>query len=219
MSTHWADTSRWPEVDIEQVILLLPRPLPSGVVHRTNVSSASPNATGCFPYVKAHSLGEQKLPVANPRPALEIYSEKPSNAAGFLLPVDEGPYQFFDIGLRKCCMLESSIEFTGRLIKTRDAISKFIHGLSWLTVVLAVIATAMWLGIVLTKDGVVGVVFLFVAPFLSGGSLMLADIPSGVLYFQKKQRRDWSSLWLSGCSCLSVAGEMVILGCFRISAC
>ncbi len=118
-------------------------------------------------------------------------------------------------------MLEWSIELLSGLIgrAMRVAISKFIHGLSWLTVVLAVIATALWLGIVLTKDGVVGVVFLFVAPFLSGGSLLLAVIPSGVLYSQKRQRRDWLSLWLSGCSFLSVAGEIIILSCFRISAC
>ena len=101
----------------------------------------------------------------------------------------------------------------------REAISKFVHGLSWLTVVLTVIATGLWLGIVLTKDGLAGAVFLLFAPFLGGGSLLLAVIPSGFLYFQKRQRRDWFSLWLSGCSFLSVAGEIIILGCFRISVC
>ena len=42
----------------------------------------------------------------------------------------------------------------------REAISKFIHGLFWVMVVLAFFATALWLG---TKDGLAGVVFLFVA--------------------------------------------------------
>jgi hypothetical protein len=101
----------------------------------------------------------------------------------------------------------------------RNAISWLIHGLSCLAVVLAVLAAALWFGIVLTRDGAVGFLFLLIAPFFSGGSLLLGVIPSRVLHFQKRQRRDWLSLWLSGCSCLSVAGEMVILACFPISAC
>jgi hypothetical protein len=101
----------------------------------------------------------------------------------------------------------------------RNAISWFIHGLSWLAAVVALLAAGLCLGIVLTRDGAAGVVFLLIAPFLGGGSLLLGVIPSGILYFQKRQRRDWLSLCLSGCSCLSMVGEWVILGCCRISAC
>ena len=54
---------------------------------------------------------------------------------------------------------------------------------------------------------------------VDGERFALQLIPSGVLYFQKRQRRDSWSLWLSGCSCLSVAGEMVLLACFPISVC
>jgi hypothetical protein len=116
---------------------------------------------------------------------------------------------------------ERSVDLLSGMIgrHTRNAISWFIHGLSWLATVLAVLAAALWLGVVLARDGAVGFLFLLIAPFLSGGSLLLGVIPSGVLYFQKRQRRDWLSLWLSGSSCLSVAGEWVVLGCCRISAC
>jgi len=101
----------------------------------------------------------------------------------------------------------------------RNAISWFIHGLSWLAVVVALLVAGLWLGIVLTRDGAAGFLFLLIAPFLSGGSLLLGVIPSGLLYFRKRQRRDWLSLCLSGGSCLSMVGEWVILGGCRISAC
>jgi hypothetical protein len=101
----------------------------------------------------------------------------------------------------------------------RNAISWFIHGLSWLAVVVAVLAAGLSLGIVLTKDGMACFVFLLIAPFLSGGSLLLGVIPSGILYFQQRRRRDWLSLCLSGCSCLSMVGEWVILCFCRISVC
>jgi hypothetical protein len=93
-----------------------------------------------------------------------------------------------------------------------DAISKITYGLSWIAVFLAIIATVLWFGIVTNPDGWSGLGFMFmVAPIVGGISLLFGVIPSAILYFQKRQRRDLLSLRMSGCSCLLVVGETAAL--------
>jgi hypothetical protein len=102
----------------------------------------------------------------------------------------------------------------------REVISKLAHCISWLAVVLTAIASFCWFSIVRNGDGWGGLAFvIIVAPWLGGASLLLGVIPSTVLYFQKRQRRDLFSLWMSGCSCLAVGGETAVLCVVRLHAC
>lgn len=85
------------------------------------------------------------------------------------------------------------------------------HGISWLAVISTAIVTAMWFTIVSKKDGWGAIGFLITALCLGGGTFLFGVIPSGVLYFKKRERRDLLSLWMSGFSCIAVAGESASL--------
>lgn len=102
----------------------------------------------------------------------------------------------------------------------REVVSKFTYGISWLAVVLTVIATCLWLRIVLDDSGWGGFGFrIFVGPELGAFSLFLGVIPSGILVLQKRQRRDVTSLLMSGCSFLTVAGEIALLCVIPLNGC
>ena len=93
----------------------------------------------------------------------------------------------------------------------RDTISRITHGLSWVAVVLAIVATVVWFGIVGNGDAWGSLSFMFtVLPVVSGSSL-LGTIPGAILYSQTRQRRDLMSLWMSAGSRLVVVGEAVLL--------
>jgi len=94
----------------------------------------------------------------------------------------------------------------------RNTISKITHGLSWVAVLLAIIATVLWFWDVTNRDGWGDLGFMFtVAPIVGGISLLFGVIPSAILYFQERQRRDLLSLRMSVCSCLLVVGETAML--------
>ena len=98
----------------------------------------------------------------------------------------------------------------------RDTISKFIYRLSWLALILAVVFTALFVEMVLCRDVGVGMLFFFIAPFLSLGMLLLGVIPSSILYFKRRESRDLLSFWLSGCSFVALVIELVVLFCFPL---
>lgn len=90
--------------------------------------------------------------------------------------------------------------------------SKFIHGLSWLAAIIAVLATVYWVMIV--ADGNYcwsAFAFAMMAIPLGGGMLLFGVAPSVVLYLRKKQRRDLISLSLAGCSFFAVLVEAILL--------
>ena len=102
----------------------------------------------------------------------------------------------------------------------REVISKLAYGISWLAVILTAIASLFWFAIVRNDDGWGGLAFVvLVAPWLGGASLVLGVIPSSVLYYQNRQRRDLFSLWMSGCSCFAVGVETAMLFAVRLHAC
>src|SRR5205085_6618948 len=83
----------------------------------------------------------------------------------------------------------------------RDVFSKFVHGLSWLAAILAVLASAVWVRIV--ADGNYcwdAFASTMTAIPLGAGSLLLGVLPSSILYFKTKQQRDSRSFTLAGCS-------------------
>jgi hypothetical protein len=94
----------------------------------------------------------------------------------------------------------------------RGMISKFCLWLSWLAVVLAVVATAFWVGIV--ADGIycwAAFAFSMCLGPLNVGILLLGVIPGSVLYYRKRERRDLTSLRLAGCAFVILLVEMILL--------
>ena len=90
--------------------------------------------------------------------------------------------------------------------------SKLLHCASWLDAVLAAVITVYWIGIV--HDGNycwAAFAFCMMASMFCGGTLLLGVIPSSVLWVKSKQRRDWISLLLTGCSFVIVLVEAIWL--------
>ena len=95
----------------------------------------------------------------------------------------------------------------------RFNLSKAIHVLSWVAMVFAAFATAWWVQYVFFVDYnfLFDVIFtLFTSP-VNIGVFVLAVIPSSILYFRTRQRRDFVSLLLSGCSFVIVLVETVLV--------
>ena len=95
---------------------------------------------------------------------------------------------------------------------TPDLFSKSLHYLSWIAIVLCALATAEWVAIV--ADGnycwsAFG--FMMIGGHLSAASLFLVVLPSAVLYFKRRHKRDLWSLWLGGCSFLILLAEIVLV--------
>src|SRR5205809_931459 len=89
--------------------------------------------------------------------------------------------------------------------------SRIVYGLSWTSILLALLMTLLWFYIAISKDGYAGLAFQFLTPYLSGGSLLLGVIPSAVFYITKRERRDLLSLRLSGVSFVVVLGESMAI--------
>jgi len=93
-----------------------------------------------------------------------------------------------------------------------DRISKVVHWASWLAAIFAVLATLGW-AMILADGNYCWSAFAFtmMAVSLGGVTLLVGVIPSSVLYYQNRQRRDLKSLWLAGCSLVILFGETVLL--------
>jgi hypothetical protein len=99
----------------------------------------------------------------------------------------------------------------------KNALSKFVFGLSWLFSSVTFVLTLLWFSIVIDHDGRGGMVTRSViGPLLAVGLLVLAVIPSAVLYVRGHQRRDGWSFAMSGVSFLAVLGETVALFFVRL---
>jgi hypothetical protein len=95
----------------------------------------------------------------------------------------------------------------------RNTISKCAHVIAWLVAVLTTLATACWVFVIAHRDGWGGLLFVFVGFWIVCGALLLSIVPSGVLYFQGRERRDRRSLWLAGCSLVALLVEIFVLFC------
>jgi hypothetical protein len=94
----------------------------------------------------------------------------------------------------------------------RNRISKIVFGLSCLAALVTAVFTLLWFSIVIDHDGRGGVATRsVVGPLLGSGLLLLAVIPSGVLFVRWRQRRDMWSFVMSGILFLGVLGETVAL--------
>jgi hypothetical protein len=83
--------------------------------------------------------------------------------------------------------------------------SKF---LSWLAVVVAAVATVLWVGLVARGNYCWGAfAFTMLASQLGGGILLFGVIPSGVRYLRTRQRGDLMNLLLAGGSLAAVLVE------------
>jgi hypothetical protein len=102
----------------------------------------------------------------------------------------------------------------------KDKVSKSVHCVSWVAVILSAVATVMCVSIIRDQSGWAAIGFsFFVAPALVGGSLLLGVIPSGILYYRGRQRIDLLSLWMSSTAGLAVAVEAVVIHQFPMSGC
>ena len=98
--------------------------------------------------------------------------------------------------------------------------SKLIHIMSWLFIVVTVIASLFWMTIVLHQDGIYAMGFMFVvSTYVGGGSLLFGVFPSATLYFRYRQRRDLISIALSAISFLVIACETAILQVVPLHGC
>jgi len=91
--------------------------------------------------------------------------------------------------------------------------SKVVFIFSCVAVIFAICASAWWVWYVffVEYNFLFDVMFtLFTAP-VNVGVLLAAVIPSSILYFRTKERRDLLSLLLSGCSFVSVLVETVLV--------
>jgi hypothetical protein len=94
----------------------------------------------------------------------------------------------------------------------KNALSKFVFGLSWLFLAVTFVLTLLWFSMVIDHDGRGGLVTRSViGPLLGGGLLVLAVTPSAVLFLRGHERRDGWSFAMSGVSFLAVLGETVML--------
>ena len=95
----------------------------------------------------------------------------------------------------------------------RDVVSKLVQGASWLSAILTCLATVWW-AVIVAGGNYCWDAFAFalgVAMPLGGVTLVSAVVPSGILYFRTRQRRDGMSLLLAGCSLLVILTEAMLL--------
>jgi hypothetical protein len=95
---------------------------------------------------------------------------------------------------------------------TPDLFSKILHYLSWIAILACALATVVWVAIV--RDGNycwAAFGFMMIGSFLSAGSLFLVLLPSALLYFKRRQKRDLRSFWLGGFSLVILLAEIILL--------
>ncbi|HTD66586.1 MAG TPA: hypothetical protein VK846_08665 [Candidatus Limnocylindria bacterium] len=94
----------------------------------------------------------------------------------------------------------------------RESISKLSHAVSWLAIVATIIATVLWFAVVERKNGWEAMAFVIVvAPWIGGVAFCLGLIPSTILYFQRRGRRDLPSVFLSAISVVAIVAEAITL--------
>src|ERR1017187_6802801 len=90
--------------------------------------------------------------------------------------------------------------------------SKIIFGLSWLIALLTVLATCLFVQVVVEQDPIGSLLFLaYVGLGLGGGCFLLSLIPSSIFFFRSRQKRDLWSLSLSGVSFLIILVETIVM--------
>lgn len=95
---------------------------------------------------------------------------------------------------------------------TRDLFSKSLHYLAWIAILLCMLATAVWVAIV--ADGNycwAAFAFMMVGGTLSAAFLFLVVLPSAILYFKRRQKRDLWTFWLGGCSFIVLFAEIALV--------
>lgn len=90
--------------------------------------------------------------------------------------------------------------------------SMVVFAFSWVAFVFAVIATVCWVGIVVAGNYCWSAfAFTMTVTPVNVAILVLAVIPGSIFYFRTRQRKDLTTLWLTGCSCLFVLVETALL--------
>src|SRR6185369_15397742 len=91
--------------------------------------------------------------------------------------------------------------------------SKLILVLSWVAAVFAALASAWWVWNVyfVEYNFLFDVAFTLLTAPVNAGVLCLAVIPSSILYFRTGERRDLTTLLLSGISFVIVLVETILL--------
>ena len=99
------------------------------------------------------------------------------------------------------------------------SISVLIFGMCWVAMLLTVLLTVWWGSLlvhaVVNGSAVAGfrvLGFMIYADMVGVGSLLLI-VSNGILYFAKRQRRDWLSLCFALSSFVVLACEAVVILC------
>ena len=101
----------------------------------------------------------------------------------------------------------------------RIAISKLIRIFSQLSVVFGAISTTLWLYVVISSDGFLGMDF---AIFVAAGFcifLLFGVIPGTILYIYTREQRDLQSLVTFGKIFLLILFEFLMLGFSSLHGC
>ena len=94
----------------------------------------------------------------------------------------------------------------------RELFSASLYYLSWIAAFLSALATAGWIAIV--ADGNYcwsAFVFMMSAGPLSAVFLFLLVIPSVIVYFKRRQKRDFRTICLAGCSFFILLVEIALV--------
>jgi hypothetical protein len=97
-------------------------------------------------------------------------------------------------------------------VHRNELFSKILHYSSWVVVFLCVLATALWVAIVVDGNYCWSAfAFMMIGGNLIGFFLILLILPSALLYHRNRQKRDLWSLWLAGSSALLLLVEIVLV--------
>ena len=76
---------------------------------------------------------------------------------------------------------------------------------------LAILATVLWFGILVTRNLLPAIDFVQWAPMLVGAGVLLGVIPSGILYVRGHDKLDLVSLLVSASACVALLLELAVL--------
>jgi hypothetical protein len=100
----------------------------------------------------------------------------------------------------------------------RKAFSIIVHIVSWIGMAFALILTAFWVALLVHAranggaiDGFGALGFMIYAEFFCPGLFVFGFIPSGILFFYKRQRRDVFSFCMAAISFAAMLGEAVVV--------